>query len=261
MKKILLSFWLGFALLSTSAVFGKQDLALDRHECFIGPEWYHVKRTKQGGTIQNGSALGVHIGYDRLKRFGLYWGADAIYAYGTLNGKTSAGSTLRSHLTDVNVEGRFGFTFQQKSCVKIGITPYLGTGYFIEQNKFIEPSPIPAHFRTRYIYASAGFLSQLHLFEHWQLGLNVKAKMPIAPKCKVTNDPQSAAVDQRVGERMQYRVDLPLTYKFLCKGDTAISLVPFYEYRNYGGHPNFPFNFLRTRYNVWGANLQFQYRL
>lgn len=141
------------------------------------------------------------------------------------------------------------------------MTPFAGIGYFIEKNNFLDPSPIPANFKTRFVYFVTGFLTQIHFCNQFEIDLNFKTKFPFAPKCKVTNDPENEAVDQRIGDRFQYQVDLPLTYHAFCKGRLGISLIPFYEYRNYGSHPNFPFNFIKTHFNIWGIAFGLQYRM
>lgn len=238
-----------------------KDFSLNRHQFVIGPEWYYVDRVKCGGTKQNGNLFGVRLGYDRLKRFGFYWGIDGLIAHGRLKGHAGSGHKLHSRLTDSSVEGRLGFTFQQKTGWQCALTPYAGVGYFNETNKFKHPSPVTAHFKTYFPYAAVGFLSWMHPCDRVELGLNFKAKIPFEPKCRVTNDPEHKRVTQRIDERMHYRVELPLTYRLSCDGHTGVSLIPFYEYRKYDHYPNFPFNFIKTIYNNYGLTLEFVYRI
>lgn len=259
--KYLYFIFLGLAISWSAPVVFSENLNLDRNQFSIGPEWYYAQRTKEGGTKQDGNLFGVYLSYDRLKRYGCYWGGDINYAEGTLDGHSRAGRKLRSRLLDACFEGRLGFTFQQQKGCQVGATPFIGIGYFIEENNFINPSPIPAHFKTRFTYFTAGFLTQIHFSNQFEMGLNFKAKVPFAPRCKVSNDPDNEPVDQRIGQRFQYQADFPITYYAFCKCQLGISMTPFYEYRNYGSHPNFPFNFIKTHFNIWGIKLGITYRM
>lgn len=260
MKRLVFIFSTFAALLADVKVCG-DDLSLNRHQLSIGPEWYQIRRNKDGGTRQSAEMYGGRFNYDRLKAFGVYWGAEASYAQGKMDGHTGTGRTLCSNLSEALLEARVGFTFQQCSGWQLSITPFIGAGYFNEQNNFKDPSPLSVHFETDFWYASAGFLAWSHPFQDVEVGLNFKVKYPYSPRCHVTNDPNNDPVNQIVGERFQYRLELPLTYRLTCNGDMTLNLAPFFDYRNYGGYPNFPFNFIHTSYKSWGATLQFQYRL
>lgn len=237
------------------------DLDLKRNQFYIGPEVYHVARSKEGGANQDGNMIGVRAGYDRLKRYGWYIGGDALYAYGKLNGHTGQDLKIRSHLTDISLEGRAGFTFQQKSCWKLALTPYVGGGYYIEKNHFVNPSPFHLHFKTYYPYAVGGFLFRMFPREQFEIGLNVKVRFPVDPRCRVTNDEDNEPVNQNIKERLQYRVDLPITYRICCEGPFAVVVSPFYEYRHFGGHAGFPFNYIKTQFKIWGAALLLEYQM
>ena len=254
------SFVLSSILLSIQT-HANSDLGLNRNQITIGPECYHLKRVRAGGTTQQGNLYGIHLGYDRLKRYGWYWGLEGSYARGKLKGHTGDGDQIRSHFNDSFIEGRLGYTFQQKECTKIAFTPFIGGGYSVEKNNFTSPSPLPIHFKTHYPYMSTGFLSWMHLTDDWEVGLNFKARMAFEPKCHVTHDPDNEPLSQRIGERMQYRVDLPITYRAFCTDHFVITLDPFYENRHYGPHVNYPFDYLKTRITIWGAILELVYRM
>lgn len=98
---------------------------------YIGPEIYHVHRSRKGGTKQHGFVYGVRAGYDHIKRSRLYWGGDILWAQGILRGK-AAPSDLKSTFRDENYEGRFGYTLQTKTGHHYSFTPYIGYGYFRE---------------------------------------------------------------------------------------------------------------------------------
>lgn len=240
------------------------DIDLDRKQFYVGPEWYHLSRTKEGGTKQKRTLFGGRIGFDRLKRYKWYIGAEASYAKNTLRGHSSSGDKLCSHFVDKYIEGRFGYTFQCKEWMHPSITPFVGYGTAREINNFKEPSPVQVHFKTHYNYVAFGFLSWIHPFcpfDCFELGLNFEAKYPLNPKCRVTHDEENEHLSQNIKSRMLYKVELPITYRITCDGRMALTAVPFYEWRVYGGHPNFPFNFIKTNIRAGGAVVEFVYRL
>lgn len=248
-------------LLTIPTVIFCQDINLDRHQIFVGFEGYHLHRNKEGGTKQEGDLIGFRVSYDRLKRCAWYWGGDFLYAGGRLHGHAGFGGKLRSDFRDLAVEGRGGFTFQTECFWQAAFTPFVGLGYYEERNNFVHPSILQLHFRTRFPYAVAGFLSRIHPCENFEIGLNFKVRYPWEPHCHVSRHREISHIKQRVKERFQFRVELPLAYSIPCDQRIAISLIPFYEYRHYGSHPNFPFDFFKTQFTVYGAELGLQFRL
>lgn len=237
-----------------------QDPSLQRHQLYMGPKWSYVERIRHLGTKQQGHVWGLEGGYDRLKRYGWYWGAQADYLEGNLRGHSRFAGKLRSRFLTSFIEGRFGYTFQQKENWQLAFTPFLGVGYNLEKNRFLHPSPLKVRFKTDFAYATVGFLSWIHIAERVELGANFKIRIPFEPKCRVTHDEENDPVTQKIGERLQYRLDLPITYRLDCGGRFAIILKPFYEYRHYGSRVNYPFDFFKTRYRFWGTSLELQYR-
>jgi hypothetical protein len=229
------------------------------NQIFIGPEIYHVKRTKEGGAQQQGELYGVRFGYERIKRYKIYWGMDALYATGTLNGRRQE-ERLRSTLTDINLEERIGYTFQAKCGFQPSLTPFFGLGYFWENNDYKHPTALHLHFHNRFSYIPVGFLSSIRLNVNLSIGFNFKARIILEGKNETSNDPNFDHFTQHYEEEIQYRFELPLTYELeWCKNELGISLVPFYEYRNYGHRANFPFDFLETKFKLYGATLKFLY--
>lgn len=242
-------------LLVSSFIFGEERQLINQFEA--GPEVYWVKRTKGGGTKQTGVLWGGRLTYERIKRYGWYFGGDILYAKGSLNGKSNSGNKIRSTLTDVNTEGRFGYTLQQKSNCGAYLTPFFGIGYFRETNNFRHPTPIPVHFRNTFTYIPLGFLSHFYINAQLGAGLNFKVRYLVGHKNTVTHDPEFEKLTLHYQEKLQYRIELPLTYDFCeCNRLWQIKLAPFYEYRNYGQLANFPFDFIDTKLKLYGANLQ-----
>lgn len=230
------------------------------HQFALGPEIYHVKRVREGGTEQSGTLVGVRARFDRIKRYKVYWGADACYAQGTLEGKTGSGAKLRSTFSDTSLEGRLGYTFQVKSQLQPAVTPFVGYGYFREINKFKRPSPIHLKFDTAFHYFAYGFLSSVAIDSQWTVGANFKAMSMWEARCKVTNDPEFDDQSMLIKDKVNYRVELPVDYRFCCAcGHFEARVIPFYEYRHYGGRINFPFDFLDTKLRIYGCTLLLGY--
>ncbi len=236
------------------------DFGLNRQALQIGPEIYHLKRIRKGGTEQSGTLYGISASYNRLKRYGWYIGLEGSFATGTIKGHTGNDSKISSRFKDQWAEARFGYTFQQKEGCELAFTPFIGLGYAQENNHFKNPSPLPIHFKTRYGYANWGFLTWAHLFCDWETGLNFHMRIPYNPECKATNDPLHAPVTQNIGERLQYKVELPITYRAFSDDRFVVVFEPFYEYRLYGSHVNYPFDYFKTKLNLWGAMLKLEFR-
>lgn len=246
-------------LFASSVLSAKQWIKTYALEAYVGPEIYFLQREKEGGATQSGTLYGVRIGYDHIHRYKLYWGIDALWARGIIEGKIEE-SHLKSQFTDMNVEARVGYTFQSKCWRCASFTPYTGGGCFWENNDYQHPSPLTVHFRNRFSYIPVGFLSQIFITPHWSVGVNFKVRYLLDAKQEVTNDPEHGKQTQHYEEKLQYRTELPITY-FICwrKHSLAVSLVPFYEYRPYGHRANFPFDFLETTLKLYGATLKFLY--
>lgn len=229
------------------------------HQFYAGPEIYHVKRLRSGGTRQGGMLYGARIGYDYLKRYKIYVGGDVLAATGTLRGVNGNRDTLKSRFTDFDIEGRVGYTLAQKCSPCPSITPFIGYGYAEELNKFISPSPLQVHFKTFYQYVSYGFLAKTHVSERWDMGVNFKAKYLVDARNRVTHDSEYDSFTMRVGPETHYRVELPISYEF--KDRFFVQFVPFFEYRHYGKQANYPFDFFETRFRIYGAAIRLKYKL
>lgn len=225
------------------------------HTITIGPQWIRVTRQREGGVKQSGNLFGGYFTYERLKRYGWYIGAEGSYARGSLKGSIEDVGNLHSKFKDGWIEGRFGYTFQQKAGRRLSFTPFIGLGYAEERNNFGSSSFLPIHFKTHFYYPSFGFRSSIDLCDNIIVAVNFRARIPYEPKCKVSNDPDNDEVNQKIGEKLQYRVELPLSYFIPCYPHWGVSLLPFYEYRPYGEHVNFPFDYQKTTLNLWGIGL------
>lgn len=228
----------------------------------LGPEIYYLTRARAGGTKQTGWMSGIRGSYDRIKRYRLYWGFEALYAKGSLKGHNGIDDALKSSFTDAHIEGRFGYTFQAKCNYLPAFTPFVGYGYFRDINKFKAPSPLTLKFITSYKYVAYGFLSSVTLFDDFTAGFNFKGWSMINARTKVQDDPQEDDISMLMGERFNYRLEMPILYRhFTCSQHLEIGLIPFYECRHYGSRENFPFDYFDTKFRLWGASIQLTYRL
>lgn len=235
-------------------------ISQEPHAFAIGPEVYHLNKTKVGGSWQKGTIVGGRANYDYIKRYNIYWGAQIFYASGTINGKSTNGSDIRSQWSDAQIEGNIGYTFQYKECPHYSFTPFIGVGYFQEVNKFQSPSPLHVKFNTYFGYASYGFLSNMNITDELEIGFNARFRTPWEPRCKITNDPELDNLTQIVGTGFQYRLELPITYNLACICQQLfLRVTPFFEQREYGHSFNFPFDFTKTKITLIGGNIQAGY--
>lgn len=236
----------------------KEIYCVKGNQLYLGSDIYYTERSKAGGTKQTGALYGVRAGYDYIKRYKFYLGAEALYAGGTLTGRSGKGNRLKSNYTDLYAEGRFGYTLQQKCDYRLAFTPFLGGGYYQEKNNFIRPSPISMHSKITFYYFTGGFLSQASPTPYLDVQLNFKVRYMWDPKNSINNDPEVDSCCMLIrNQRLQYRVDLPFIYHW--SSCFLLSAGPFYDYRHYGGHVNFPFDFVETTVRNYGLSLKFIY--
>lgn len=255
-------FTLFFAFIVTFFLgFSTPRQAFASNKFSISPEFYHVKRTREGGTRQSGFLFGGQARYERIKGFDFYWGLQASYAKGRISGKGGKGNALRSHLTDREIEGRLGYTFCSEKYFKPfypSLTLYAGYGYFGETNKFLPPTFLTLKFKDYFNYISGGCLSSLYLTPEFKAGLNFKGAWMIRGRSKISDDPSFDDLSLIMGSKMQYEIEAPLTYVRCNDCFTfELSAVPFAQYRHFGGMGNFPFDFADTMINVFGLRLMF----
>jgi hypothetical protein len=251
LKKILLSVFLMSCMSSLSA-----DLLF-----FGGPEIYHISRWREGGTKQRGRCDGVRAGIERWQPDAIYYSADAFFSEGRLKGQTASGRSLQSELTDFILEGRVGYTFQQTTERRPFITLFGGYGYFYETNDFSYPSPIPFKFTDTFNYVVAGFLSGINLTPLLSIGINFKVRFMMNGESQVTEDPLFEEVNLVMNNETHYRVEIPVSF-LLCTPwpNLEASLVPFYEFRHFGGREGFPFDFIDTKFSLVGVRSALAYR-
>jgi len=228
----------------------------------VGPEIYRVKRTRLGGACQAGVLYGGRAIYERIPSSGLYWSAEGLIAQGILKGKMHSGDKVRSTFTDKGLEGRLGYTFCKQIYYKALWTPFVGYGYFREDNRYHSSSPLKVNLKNCYRYFPFGLLTTVAMRPDTTAGVNVIWKAMWRARCHVTGDRHHDNVTMSIADEVNFRIEFPLRYR--CEGSGTISrlewaLIPFYERRHYGGKENFPFDFLDTKVKAYGANAALSY--
>lgn len=227
----------------------------------IGPVIYEVTRKKAGGTKQKGTLNGIRLSYERLKRYGWYVGLEGWYAAGKIAGNTGGGESLSSRLSDKYLEMKMGYTFQQKYQFKCAFTPFFCGGYLNEKNRFYPPAPLSVDFTTKFYYVGGGLLLRVQPFERLEVGVNLRVRYPIEPKCSISNGIEENTPSQQIAERLQYFLEMPILYRISCDEKWILGASPFYESRLYGSHPNYPYNYYKTKFSNWGVTLKLEYRI
>ena len=226
-----------------------------------GPETYHLRREREGGTNQDGWITGVRLGFDRIKRYKMYLGCDYLYATGPLQGSTATGRALSSYITDETLEGRVGYTFRQKDTREAFISPFVGYGYFREVNAFYSPSPIPCKFTDTFHFAALGFLSGVNFTPLLSMGINFKLRFMQGGESKVSDDPIYDTVFLKMHDEIQVRLDVPFMLSpYKTRHSFGLLFSPFYEFRHFGGREGFPFNYKDTKFYLYGAHFALTYR-
>lgn len=216
------------------------------HTLSIGPEVYYVDRTRASGTKQHGVLYGGQLAYNYIEKWSPYVGTDLYAATGVLRGQNASGRTLKSTLTDWQIEARIGYTIPY-------ITLYGGFGHLEEQLNFVSPSTSLFHYRDAISYVAFGFLSRVNWSSYFSTGLNGKIKLMTEGECHVSNDPSNQPMTLLMSNELQYRLELPINYAANCSWE--FSFMPFYEFRHYGGHESFPYDFIDTVYHIVGTEL------
>lgn len=224
--------------------------------CSLGPEIYHIKRERAGGSQQTGRCDGVRVVLERFKPCGWYLAADAFYSQGDLRGQSASGRPLESTLTDAIYEGRIGYTLY-KSCGKPSfITPFGGGGYFHETNDFRPPSILPVKYTDTFNYVTAGFLSGVNFCPLLSMGINFKLRFMLNGTSKISGDPDVEGTVLKMKEEIHARLDIPLsTCLTICNAAASATLEPFFEFRHFGGQVGYPFDFIDTKFYLIGARI------
>lgn len=215
----------------------------------LGPEIYHMKRWRQGGTRQRGWLFGGRVRAERIKDFGWYVGLDGLYAEGELRGQTGSGFPLQSNVTDWMAAGRLGYAFKPSLESPNRFIPYWGYGYLAEKNQFKPPSRLTCTFHENFYFTSLGFLSSTNFTSLLSMGLNFEMRFMTEVQSEVTGDPLYNTVHFHVTKELQTRVEIPFAYS---GENLGVTLSPFYEYRHFGGREGYPFNYLNTQFSLLG---------
>lgn len=226
-----------------------------------GPEVFYLRRMRAGGTKQIARMDGIYVEYDRLRRYGWYFGGNFNYAQGRLKGHSGSGREILSVLTDKIWEGRFGYTLQKRGQKGYFITPYGGYGYFDEVNDFYPPTPLPLKFKNTFNFISAGFLSGVNLTSLVTMWINFKMKFMLNGTSKVTEDPIMGENTLLMNNEVLAELEVPFIFSpSSVRLGLEFVATPFYEYRHFGGREGFPLNYADTKFNLYGAKFALRRR-
>lgn len=217
----------------------------------VGIETSHMKRMRNGGAQQNGRMNGVHLSYEHLEQ--LYLGANYFNGRSKLKGHSGRQRAIASILTDEIYEGRIGYSFISDSHL---FALFTGYGYFYEVNDFNAPTPIQTKCIESYKYIPLGFLSGVYFSSLVSMGVNFKVMFMQNAESKITNDPFREDISLTMNEEINIRVEVPMKYSPQTTHlNLNFSLIPFYEFRHYGGREGDPFNYIDTKFTLLGARV------
>ncbi|MCH9610413.1 MAG: hypothetical protein S4CHLAM81_12840 [Chlamydiales bacterium] len=227
----------------------------------VGPEVYYLRRQRAGGTKQTARMDGIFVDYDRLHRYSWYFGGSYSYAQGRLKGHSGSQSDILSTLTDKLWELRFGYNFQRRGESGYFVAPYGGYGRFDEVNDFHPPTPLLFKFHNSFNFVSVGFLSGVNLSPLFSMWINFKMKFMLNGETKVTDDPVMGDSTLLMNNEVLARIEVPLIFSPpSVRMGLEFVMEPFYEFRHYGGREGFPFDYIDTKYNLYGANFALRKR-
>lgn len=227
----------------------------------LGPQVYELVRKRDGGSHQKGWLGGVQLFYQRLPTNGFYLDAELNYGTGLLKGHSSGTSSLKSTMTEFSAIGRLGWTLSFCCLRSFSFSPYAGYGWFRGRNDFQRPSPLVLRFDDRYGFPLAGALLSVQWTEAWNSALRFEGRWMADASEKVSGD---VAADRRLkmGDDWHYNCELFLNYDFSWRERCwRASLVPFYTLRHYGGWESYPFDFIKTRYTLYGVRFLIGFRI
>lgn len=244
-----------FLFILLTLIFGLSFLSAAQ-TLYVGPEIYHIKRIREGGTRQEGELYGAVFCFERLCRNGLFLDVEARWATGDLKGHTHNHLSIHSRMIELEAQGNLGYTLGLDCLCNLEITPYVGGGAFKGTNKFGNANPIQVKYTDRFYYFSSGILVMAEVLPAIMAGINFQIKWAADGQTKVSDDPDFEPFEMHFDTNPGYYVELPISYQ-LCGGCSTFSasILPFFEYRHYGKRENFPFDFLDTKYYLYGAKL------
>lgn len=228
--------------------------AHETHFCSAGAELSRMKRMRDGGAQQWGAMQGMRLSYDFIRPASWYVGGDYFYGQANMEGHSGAQRPIASVITDSIIEGRLGYTFQNTGGRHYFFSLFGGYGVFEERNSFAPPTPLQVTFTDIFAYIPVGFLSAVQLCPIWSMGVNFKAMFMLDGRSYVTDDPVNGDNTLIMTNEVNVRIEFPLYSSAPCT-PICFALVPFAEFRHFGGREGFPFDFIDTKFNLIGGRI------
>ncbi len=233
------------------------------HEFSIGLESFYMDRELKTGTEMDGGFTGFRGSYDHIAPDSLYWGFEAAWLQGPLDGSRSNGAPQRADVWEADVEARIGYTINFETNCQLQLVPFVGYHYYRGHFRFIPPSqPFPE--AEDYVHAASfGFFLRGEVHERVQLTLDFRTRYMFDGLNTLKGvSAMFPFIERPMGNDFHYVVQLPIDVK-LCEDHEKgrLRIMPFYRYRNYDSWESSPANFNATCFHNYGLALQLWYPL
>jgi hypothetical protein len=223
---------------------------------YVGPDFFYrdyneEKITPDFKSQEFGTLFGLQTSVDYVKANSVYFGIGFRYGGGQTNyrgGQQVDGENISyKGKTDnqfLNLEGRLGYTFQagQKKH-RFLVSPFVAFGYH-QWNRDISsdatgpsgPFPTVDITSEKYSwgYVGPGFHAEYKVSRKFTIGLNAKLMFMLGGNIDLEVQNGGLVVDQgsgKLGNDLQYEIELPLTYSLVENSKNAIDLkfTPYYR--------------------------------
>lgn len=250
-------------VLSCSLVHGDAFKWRDGNIFTFGPEAFHMDRKLRTGTEMDGWFQGFRGGYDHIAPNSLYYGVEAGFSQGTLDGVQSNGDPLRADVLEWDAEARLGFTVGCEKWRNLLVTPFVGYHYYNGHFRFFFPSDPEPRCEDTFNAWVAGLFVSLDICDRVRAGVDFRARyMWDAKNILKEASTTYPYLDRTMGNRFHWAVQAPVDIQ-VCKSRPNLKLrvTPFWRHRHYGFWLNSPKNFTRTKFCNFGAAIMIWYEV
>jgi hypothetical protein len=230
---------------------------------YIGPDFFHRNYSEEQirpGFKSNefGTLFGLQTSLDYVKGNAVYFGMGFRYGGGqtTYDGGTQAGDPFKSKTDNqfFNLEGRLGYTFQTgRPKHRFLISPFVALGYH-KWNRNISGGIATTSDGSTSIsdttenyswgYVGPGFHTEYKISPKFTIGLNAKLMFMLGGDIDLEISRGGIVTNQgegSLGNKLQYEIELPLTYTLVQNSKNAIDLklTPYYRSQDIARGPEF----------------------
>jgi len=191
----------------------------------------------------------INLGYEYLKSDAIYGAVD--FDFRGYKGKKAGKSDRSDYFYDAQL--RLGYAFGSGD--DFAITPFVGIG--ANSSRMELEAGSDSNLIRKWYYWTVGMRLDGSITENWDLGLRAQV-MPMFSKPKLYNSTPGVAMT-RLKKKVNYSVDLPITYNF-GKSGSALRLTPFFASQNFGVQSGATVPSDLYKDNLWGARLEYVYK-